>query len=756
METPDELCTACSKIDLFSLFTGPRYFPGDGFEYNVSIPLGTLAEVNANIRCPFCRLLHHDLYDTGYSNYWLEEGHTFDTLKARVHVHPIRADYDEEMRYTNEKTRDMVATKLKLRLHPIGELSEREKDLILHHERGNGIQLLSPDIDPVRPLLNGFQATTSSKSLELLQKWVNTCIESHTFESEGGPCCRPNLHNTGSEYGIRVIDVEHRTIVEKNAEDIDYSALSYVWGNDDREDIKLHGQHGAKTDSIKSPSSELPSKIPKMVEDAILVCRKISIPYLWVDRYCIDQDNLVRKGLEIEGMGYRYLYAKITLIAGMGPEAGLLLDAGLLHASGPSDIGRLQRIETIQGRKYITALPSIGSQIRASQWVHRAWTMQEGQFAIRCAFFGGYDISFLCGSGQWRESLHSGRYGHEADISDLETACQGYNVLSWFSWLNTDSWDFADYSSLLESYSPRQLSFESDMLNAVTGCLNLIGDKKRVSFIHGLPTVDFHYALLWTNEYDRPREGFPSWSWAGWHSLQNSHDIYPLGSGTCSLIDDGHSNFKTVGPVCRDVELQGLYIELTERPHRNNKCSQRFADIRFPSYETDTLLTISSELAHFNLEIFPCDPAPRRVFQSPYLEVPHDFDSTIPSSTNTSWEPSSEYLTPLYRLRIRDDHDNIHTPHYPRWYDNWPPFLLSLPRTLRGETLSWLLKDGIELVMILEVRLLEGEDTLEPFHLVLCLGLDRRGEVARRCGVFCLPKEIWDRAGPKLGTIVLG
>jgi hypothetical protein len=46
--------------------------------------------------------------------------------------------------------------------------------------------------------------------------------------------------------------------------------------------------------------------------------------------------------------------------------------------------------------------------------------------------------------------------------------------------------------------------------------------------------------------------------------------------------------------------------------------------------------------------------------------------------------------------------------------------------------------------MILEVELLDGDSSLKPFHQVLCLGVDRRGDVAKRCGMFCLPKEYWD------------
>lgn len=300
---PDELCATCSKVDFFSLFTGPRYFAGDGYEHKIPVSLGTLAEINANINCPSCRLLHQDIYEIGYSDYWFREDHSVDPSKIRVDVYPYRADYGEAMNYTNRETRDMLATRLQPRLYPLEGLSERGNYWGL---RGNGIQLLSPDsVDPARPLLNGYKVTTTSKNLELLQQWMNTCVESHALDSKGHACRRPRFHDTASEYGIRVIDVKQRIIVESNPEEIDYAALSYVWGKDHTQDVKLQDQHEVKTDAIGNSPSVLPPKVPKVVEDAILVCRKLSIPYLWVDRYCIDQDDLVRKGSEIEGMGYR-------------------------------------------------------------------------------------------------------------------------------------------------------------------------------------------------------------------------------------------------------------------------------------------------------------------------------------------------------------------------------------------------------------------------------------------------------------------
>jgi len=282
-----------------------------------------------------------------------------------------------------------------------------------------------------------------------------------------------------------------------------------------------------------------------------------------------------------------------------------------------------------------------------------------------------------------------------------------------------------------------------------------------VSFVYGLPTSDFHYALLWGGAYDRPRPGFPSWSWAGWHSLQNMHDVYPTEGQSCGLTEDRHGNLRFFPPDDSNLELQGLLVTLTERPHLANKCSQRFAGISFPNYKNDSILHITSEIAHFSIKISPVAPGSEDPFwKKRYLDVPTDFDSTI---SNLAWYLDAEYSTPFARLHLRDCSNNLLTYHYPRWYDHWPPLCLCFPKTLRGSTIEWLLKEGIDLVMILEIEVLEGgsgvlenEEGLRPFHLVLCLGVDRRTTPARRLGMFVLPKEVWVRARPETGTVVMG
>lgn len=62
-----------------------------------------------------------------------------------------------------------------------------------------------------------------------------------------------------------------------------YACLSYVWGVP------------SSTDTSYEPVLALPTLPPRTVADAMTVALHLGLEYLWVDRYCIEQDNHAEK-----------------------------------------------------------------------------------------------------------------------------------------------------------------------------------------------------------------------------------------------------------------------------------------------------------------------------------------------------------------------------------------------------------------------------------------------------------------------------
>ncbi|KAK8031118.1 hypothetical protein PG990_000852 [Apiospora arundinis] len=333
-----------------------------------------------------------------------------DSAKVRCYLWAIRADYEEDTEYLTHDTEDLMATRLEIRLNGNNACSKEELSSIKRISDGSGIRLLSPDsVVPARPLLNGFCATSFDKSLDLL-KYI------------------------GLE-AIQVIDVRDRSLEAFYPRLIKYVSLSYVWGDARDAHLNLFDELQTMEEADGRSSTTLPPRVPGIIEEVMMVCRRISIPYLWVDPSCIHQADPETKAREIESMSYIYYLSHITIVAGSAHPNGTQLipvssSAQEKHQSAPK-----QRAETIGSKQYITSLPSITSQIHASAWPGRDWTYQEGQRAKRLAFVGDHDVSFLCGAGHWRESLHSGKFGHDANLPGVEMHSKRYHFMSSSTWL---------------------------------------------------------------------------------------------------------------------------------------------------------------------------------------------------------------------------------------------------------------------------------------------------------------------------------
>jgi len=109
---------------------------------------------------------------------------------------------------------------------------------------------------------------------------------------------------------LQLIDCKARKIIPA-LEGQRYICLSYVWG--------------PNGDGDQNVPLELPINIPKKIEDAMYVAIEIGIPFLWVDRYCINQTNVHQKHTVIPNMDKIYSGANLTIIsaAGEDPHHGL-------------------------------------------------------------------------------------------------------------------------------------------------------------------------------------------------------------------------------------------------------------------------------------------------------------------------------------------------------------------------------------------------------------------------------------------------
>lgn len=141
----------------------------------------------------------------------------------------------------------------------------------------------------------------------------------------------------------------------------------------------------------------IPPDIPPVIEDAITVVKQLGFKYLWVDRYCIQQDAAVEKQIQIWHMDSTYRNSALTIIAATGDAT--------LGLPGVRNTPRLcQPSLRLEDRLLFAIPPSPKKVILGSKWNTRAWTYQEGLLSRKRLVFTKYEVYFQCMNMDCRES----------------------------------------------------------------------------------------------------------------------------------------------------------------------------------------------------------------------------------------------------------------------------------------------------------------------------------------------------------------
>jgi hypothetical protein len=356
---------------------------------------------------------------------------------------------------------------------------------------------------------------------EQIERWLHNCRNGHN--------CRhldTSSHLSALPEGFRLIDIEGRKLIS-GASAPRYAALSYVWGECKHLKLLIQntvewGRDGALQDGILS----------RVVQDAMLACKRLGIGYLWVDSLCICQDDDLDKKTQLGMMDVIYSAAYITLVDGRGTSAD---DVGLSRVSRPLSTDHVRL--TVDGTKYYV-IEEPASAINRSKWHSRGWTLQEAMLSRRLVAFTEKYCLLVCPRGMQAEPFHAHGHhpfptqpGHETGIADLCGAVQKFSERPVWNREPTH-YAISAYHGLflraLNDYLTRNLTRDTDIGDAFLGITGMFKDLLGV-FHWGLPIKVFARALLWTRkdpcylkngEQDqyklKRRPEFPSWSWLGW------------------------------------------------------------------------------------------------------------------------------------------------------------------------------------------------------------------------------------------------
>lgn len=387
---------------------------------------------------------------------------------------------------------------------------------------------------------------------EALVEGMSRCWQHWKNDHAGcGPEAVSNFHN------LQVLDCNEHVLVPASV-GCEYLALSYVWGDstDDKDHIglpspdpSLTGTNDLDTStSCSTPSQLMPSKVPRVVHDAMVVTRKLGFRYLWIDRYCINQQDAGIKHQQIQQMWDIYASASITLIAtaGDGPNHGL---------PGVS----LPRPPDRETRGTVTLVRNIAPtvEICTSAWARRAWTFQENFVSRRKIFFTDQCASYACEKYMMDDIPANARFHHPTWDIDTE---RDHKILKVSlgadaSSLKSTEEKQAGARQCIEAYCARSLTYDSDSLNAILGILVHFGQDKKspVHHIWGVLVTrqylswGYHLHLHWIHPFTcRRRKGFPTWSPLAWEGSL-SHISCSKNSTVPPMDGDSRRNIYIIG-----------------------------------------------------------------------------------------------------------------------------------------------------------------------------------------------------------------
>jgi Heterokaryon incompatibility protein (HET) len=137
-----------------------------------------------------------------------------------------------------------------------------------------------------------------------IKEWIQQCRTTHaTF------CPQPKIDSSLDH--IYLVDCINERLVKADTT-LSYLTLSYVWGlqHESRKPVLASQPHDAKF-----PIPLIVENMPLTIRDAIIVVKELQMEYLWVDRYCVPQEDAVEKHNMIERMDDIYENAEATIVA---------------------------------------------------------------------------------------------------------------------------------------------------------------------------------------------------------------------------------------------------------------------------------------------------------------------------------------------------------------------------------------------------------------------------------------------------------
>jgi hypothetical protein len=303
-------------------------------------------------------------------------------------------------------------------------------------------------------------------------------------------------------------------------------------------------------ENFEEHKSRIPyASLPRTLQDAVTIARRLKVPYLWVDALCIiqgDSDDWARESGKMCDV-YSFAYLTISASNSPGNAHGIfntqkfgIPPPQLRYRNTPvyarKDIAREHNRFSVASR-----MPSVSDVSQPEPICKRAWTLQEAVLSNRILLYTSEELVWECNE------------SYRCECGQNSTAIQPDDEFSYRAIRKPESAPgvmtlkeaYRKWNELVMYFSERQLSYDADKLPAFSGLakqfqhvLKSISGAPDV-YLAGLWRGDLAESLLWSTEpdfrrhnrdqeieYRRPRAWrAPSWSWA---AVEGPVDLPPF------------------------------------------------------------------------------------------------------------------------------------------------------------------------------------------------------------------------------------
>ncbi|KAL7930801.1 heterokaryon incompatibility domain-containing protein [Trichoderma chlorosporum] len=374
--------------------------------------------------------------------------------------------------------------------------------------------LFADDPAPHAVLCRGYKLSRSTgddEALDQAAKWLTECQTSHDNCRVSDSAFVPNrllyLGDNGADSDIL-------ELVEKPKSPVPYAALSHRWTKETPAKSLLTSnfpdrkQHGMPI-----------AYLPRMMQDVLLVLRRLGIQYVWIDCLCIIQDDKDDWRREAALMAAIYTNAELTVAASWcdQPDQSLFRDHSAPE-EGTADVAQAdgQSIFLRRKKHHFTWLgiessaESMAAENPDIEWplLTRGWVYQEQLLSRRMLHFTRNELIWEC----FEETRC------ECGWYDNNTRSPGARGCY------KQSPAFKSWAQIIQGYAKRPLTVATDRLPALAGIGKAISAAKgynAAEYLCGLWEKELEDSFFWylsePARHPRPPRAdirMPTWSWA--------------------------------------------------------------------------------------------------------------------------------------------------------------------------------------------------------------------------------------------------